>query len=448
MSFDPVALRSQLKHDLHHRLRPMVGRDPAERGRSVTPLELLYDLVYVVAFAAAADELAHHVSEGHVVAALTGYAFAVFALSWAWMNFTWFSSAYNNDDALFRIVTATQMIGAVVFTVGLADGFEDAVHGHIPQSDIMLIGYVIMRLPLVALWLRAAREDDERRHIAIGYASTIAAAQVLWILLAVLPLPVGLTAVGLVVLAISEMVAPVILERRLGRAPWNAGHVAERFHLLTLITLGEVVAATAAAVTALAQTDGWSLAAVTIVSSGLVLTGALWWAYSLIPSRTILEEWPDRVWLWRYAHLPIFGSIAAVGAGLRIASTAVHEEHLSVFDVAVSLAIPVGAVLLTVFLTWSVLMRAYDLSHVPLFLSTLVPLALALIIGALLGVDQPLDLSDRASLVALVSVIVLVALSAVIEVVGHELVGFSHTVRVLEADTNGLDPARSTSLSE
>lgn len=76
-----------------------------------------------------------------------------------------------------------------------------------------------------------------------------------------------------------------MVERKLGRAPWNAGHIAERFSLLTLITLGEVAAATTSAVAALTQAQGWSVAAVVIASSGLVLAAALWWAYFLIPSR-------------------------------------------------------------------------------------------------------------------------------------------------------------------
>jgi len=250
----------------------------------------------------------------------------------------------------------------------------------------------------------------------------------------VVPLPVEVTVTALVVLALGEMVAPVLLERRFGLAPWNAGHIAERFSLLTIITLGEVVAATTAAVGALTSADGWSAAAVVIVSSGLVLAAGFWWAYFLIPSRPILEEWPERTWLWRYAHLPIFGSIAAVGAGLRVAAGTVHGGELSLFDIAAALALPVGAVLFTIFATWSVLMRAYDLTHVPLFVATLVPLAAALVIGAVHGRHEPLDLDHGGDLTALVVVVALVALSAVIEVVGHELVGFRHTMRVVEAD--------------
>ena len=250
MAQDTAALRSRLREDLRHRIRPMTGRDPSESGRAGTPLELLYDLTYVVAFAAAAEQLAHHVEQGDVGSALGAYTFAVFAISWAWMNFTWFSSAYGNDDALFRVATIAQMVGVVVLTFGLPVSFDDAAHGDSPFNAVMLIGYMIMRVPLVALWLRAAKEDPDHRETALAYAVLIAVAQACWVAVIVVPLSVAVTVTALVVLALGEMVAPVLLERRFGRAPWNAGHIAERFGLLTLITLGEVVAATTAAVAA------------------------------------------------------------------------------------------------------------------------------------------------------------------------------------------------------
>jgi hypothetical protein len=54
MTQDLAALRSQLRADLVHRLRTMSGRDPQERGRPSSPLELLYDLTYTIAFSTAA----------------------------------------------------------------------------------------------------------------------------------------------------------------------------------------------------------------------------------------------------------------------------------------------------------------------------------------------------------------------------------------------------------
>ncbi|GGL97755.1 low temperature requirement protein A [Nakamurella endophytica] len=422
----PADLRRRLESDLRHRLRPMSGRNPHERGRSSTPVELLYDLTYVIAFGAAAEQLARQLGEGSTGPAIGAYLFAVFAISWAWMNFTWFASAYGNDDALFRTATIVQMIGVVVLTFGLPLSFSSAQHGGSPNNAVMVIGYVIMRVPLVGLWLRAARADPGRRRTALAYAATIAVAQAGWVLSAVLPLPVPVTVAVLVALALAEMTAPVVLERALGRAPWNAGHIAERFSLLTLITLGEVVAATTGAVAALVESHGWSAAAAAIAASGLVLAAALWWAYFLIPSRTMLEQHPGRTFLWRYAHLPMFGAVAAIGAGLRVAAAAVEEETYDLTLIAVALAVPVAAVVLMIFVTWSILMRSYDLSHVPLLLCAVLPLVAAVVVGSTAG-SVP---SSEPTL--LVVVIGLVALSAVVEVVGHEIVGYRHTVRAVE----------------
>jgi low temperature requirement protein LtrA len=232
-----------------------------------------------------------------------------------------------------------------------------------------------------------------------------------------------------------EMTAPVVIERRLGDVPWNAGHIAERFSLLTIITLGEVVAATVTAVAALTQAQGWSIAAVVIISAGLILAAGFWWAYFLIPSRTILEEWPERTFAWRYAHLPMFGAIAAVGAGLRVTAAAVENDNLSVAQIATALAVPVAAVVLMIFVTWSVLMRSHDWSHVPLFVVSLVPLAGAVVVGMLAGGERSGPVGST-HLAALVTVIALVALSPILEVVGHELIGYRHTVRVVEREVS------------
>jgi low temperature requirement protein LtrA len=88
------------EHTRVHRLRLMAGRDPHEQHRSVTPLELLYDLTFVVAFGQASSEFAHLLAEGHYSAGLIGFGFATFGICWAWINFSWFASAYDTADLL------------------------------------------------------------------------------------------------------------------------------------------------------------------------------------------------------------------------------------------------------------------------------------------------------------------------------------------------------------
>lgn len=422
-------MRARLREELHHRLRPMSGNDPHDRSRRSTPLELLYDLVYVIAFGRAAEELAHQLTHGEPGPAFGAFLFVIFAISWAWMNFTWFASAYGNDDALFRIATIVQMVGAVLLTFGLPVAFETAQHGESPNNALLVTGYLVMRVPLIALWLRAARADAARRSTARAYALTIAVAQLGWVLTVVLPIPTPVTIVLLVLLALAEMTAPVIIERRLGRAPWNPGHLGERFSLLTIIVIGEVVWATTTAVGALVEKQGWSASAVIIAAFGLLLAASIWWAYFLVPSTTVLELEPARVFAWRYAHLPIFGAIAAIGAGLRVAAEGVGEGHLSLTLIALSLAIPVSVVLLSVFATWSLLVRSYDVSHVPLLAASLAPLIAAVIFA--LSVDGGGQVEAADSVTALTVIVSLVALSFVIEVIGHERVGFHHTVRAL-----------------
>jgi low temperature requirement protein LtrA len=421
------AFKARLKDDLWHRLRPMGGNDPVQQHRAATPLELLYDLVYVVAFGAAAGQLAHYIAEGAAGPAFGAYLFAIFGVSWAWMNFTWFSSAYGNDDALFRVATIVQMVGAVIFVFGLPVSFEAAVHGESPNNVLLVVGYIIMRVPLIGLWLRAAREDPAHRRTAVAYAVTIAIAQFGWLLTIVLPLSALVTVLAIIALAVAEMVAPVVISVRLGRAPWHPGHIAERFALLTLIALGEVVASTTIAVGALIEAEGWSLAAVSIAVAGVVLVASLWWAYFLIPSRTLLERWPARIWAWRYAHLPMFGAIAAVGAGLHVAAYSVEaHHHIEPIVVALALAIPVAAVILVVYATWSLLVRSFDWAHVPMLLVCLLPLVAAVIVAAL-APD-----GEGGGAWVLTVVIGLVALSAIVEVIVHERVGYRHTIAALE----------------
>ena len=96
---------------IQHRVRRMTGRDPDEQHRVATPLELLFDLTFVVAFGIAANEFAHLLAEDHVGAGLLGFLFATFAVCWAWINFTWFASAYDTDDWVYRLMTMVQMVG-------------------------------------------------------------------------------------------------------------------------------------------------------------------------------------------------------------------------------------------------------------------------------------------------------------------------------------------------
>src|SRR3954451_652721 len=181
---------------LQHAVRRMVGRDPDEDGRASTPLELLFDLTFVIAFGAASDQLALALAHGYVSEGTLAFCLATFAVSWAWINFTWFASAYDTDDWPFRLTTMVQMVGVLVLALGLPRMFASVTH-HDEHLDVqlMVVGYVIMRLPMVVQWMRAARADPDHRALSSKMVWTLAIAQVGWVLLIVVNPSMGPTAV-------------------------------------------------------------------------------------------------------------------------------------------------------------------------------------------------------------------------------------------------------------
>jgi Bacterial low temperature requirement A protein (LtrA) len=123
-----------------HRLRRMTGRDTGEEHRTATPLELLYDLTFVVAFGQAADQFAHLLAEGHVRSGLIAFGFGTFAICWAWINFSWFASAYDTDDWVFRLATMVQMVGVIIVALGLPQMFRAVDEGHSVGNSVAVAG--------------------------------------------------------------------------------------------------------------------------------------------------------------------------------------------------------------------------------------------------------------------------------------------------------------------
>ena len=143
------------------RLVTMRPRDPSEPGRVSSSLELFFDLVFAIAVSIAAAELHGSLSGGDVWEGLASYAFVFFGIWWAWMNFTWFSTSFDTDDWLYRVLTILQMGGVLVLASGIAPAFQ--AHDY----TVLVLAYVVMRLALVAQWLRASRSAGIARRATI-----------------------------------------------------------------------------------------------------------------------------------------------------------------------------------------------------------------------------------------------------------------------------------------
>ena len=320
-----------MKYSLH----PMPPRNPDEGHRAATPLELLFDLVSVIAIAAAAVGLHHAIAEAHLVDGLIKFCAAFFAIWWAWMNYTWFASAYDNDDMLFRLLTMVIMSGALTMAAGIPAFFESL------SLTLILIGYVIMRLGMVALWLRAARHDPTRRPTALVYANGIALVQVVWVGLWLLqPLPTAVFFGLFGVAVVLELAVPVLAERK-QTTPWHRHHIIERYGLLNIIVLGETLLA---ASIALQQSTGahFDIRLVHIALSALVILFSLWWLY-FADDDHLHDKKLSQAFTWAYGHVLIYASGAAVGAGFAVLVDVVTDHaKISLLAGDYAVAVPVS----------------------------------------------------------------------------------------------------------
>lgn len=309
------------------------ARDITEHHRVSSPLELLFDLTFVVAVSALVTQLAHAIEEGHAGEAIGPFLMVFFAVWWAWNQFTWLASAYDSDDVPYRIFTLVQMGGVLVLAAGVPTAFES-------QNFLAItLGYLIMRLGLLATLVRAWIDDPESRPNSQRYIIGIAVVQVGWILRLIF-IPVEFIVPAFLVLAVSELLVSPWADRAAHLA-WHPHHIAERYGLFTIILLGESVLAVTLAVQA-AVVEGVTVPLVAVATSGLVLLFTLWWLYFSEPAGEGLVKRRDRSYIWGYGHYFIYASLAAIGAALEVAVVAAtHSIETSEVVIGYALAIPV-----------------------------------------------------------------------------------------------------------
>ncbi len=324
--------------------RPMRSRDRSEHHRVATPLELLFDLCFVVAVGQAGASLHHALAEGHAAHGVSSFAMVFFAIWWGWLNFSWFASAFDTDDVPYRLATLVQIAGGLTVAASVSSAFEG-------DFRLTIVGYVQMRLAMVFQWLRAARSDPGCRPTALRYAAGIAVAQVLWI--SYQWLPHGLRVAAFVVFVVLEMAVPIWAERRHGTT-WHPHHIAERYGLFTLIVLGEVILGATNAIKEGAAEPGHVGALISLAAAGLVLVFSMWWLYFDRPGHARLVRRPTMFtsMSWGYGHYFIFASAAAVGAGLEVAVAYDTGTLPGLGGVAAALptTLPVAVFLLSVWL--------------------------------------------------------------------------------------------------
>ena len=327
-------------------LRRMSGRSPHEPHRVASPLELFFDLVFVVAVSQASQNLHHGIIEGHAAESTLAYAMIFFAIWWAWMNFTWFASAFDTDDWLYRVTTIVQMGGVLMLAAGVHDAMANGAW------NLVTFGYVVMRVAMVGQWLRLAASDPEHRAVALRFAAGISVVQVIWLVRLLCAPDVQFWTFWPAM--ILEMLVPLWAERR-HRTPWHPHHLAERFGLFTLILLGESLLASANAIINAGTSSRDFSGLVFLAVTGLLIAAGMWWMYFGF-------EQGDRMTSSRagfrfgYGHYVLFAAAGAVSAGIEVELdlTTGAAEHVSLGVAAASLAVPVGLFIIAV---WAMLLR-------------------------------------------------------------------------------------------
>lgn len=401
----------------------MTGRDPDEAHRAATPLELLFDLTFVIGFGSAASQFAHAIADGHAGSGLAAFGFAMFGVCWAWVNYSWFSSAYDTDDWVYRIATFVPMIGVIVLSLGIPRAFASIDHGDHLDNGVIVLGYVIMRLAMLFLWLRAARQDPARRRTCLTYAVTIFIAQIGWIASALAEPKWPVAIVCGILLYMIELSGPVIAEKWIGEGgtPWHPHHIAERHSLLAIIALGEGIIGTVASVSAIVEDHGWSAEAIMMCAAGVGLTFGMWWMYFIIPAGPVLHRHRNRSFFWGYLHIPLFASIAATGAGLHVVGYFIeHKAKIGEVATIIAATAPVGAFITGIYILYYALMRKFDALHAFLLAASAAVLVAAVGL-AWIGASLTLCLA-------------MLTLAPAVTVIGYETLGVRDVQTALERE--------------
>jgi low temperature requirement protein LtrA len=363
-------------------------------------------------------------AENRVGAGLLGFTFATFAVCWAWINFSWFASAYDTDDWIYRLLTMLQMVGVVIMALGFPQVYASIEQGDHVDNRVMVAGYVVMRIALVAQWLRAAMQDPEHRAACLTYVTAVTVAQAGWVLSLFVHTSVPVTFVVVALLVGIETLGPVLAETRKGGTPWHAHHITERYGLLTIIALGEGVVGTVASLSAVVGDHGWSFDAVFVAVAGIGLTFGMWWTYFVVPQGDLLYAHRERSFWFGYLPIVTLGSIVATGAGLHAAAYYIeHHSKLGSVPTVLSVAVPVATYVASIYLLYMLMLRTVDAFHLLLLALTVVVLAAAVWMAA--------------AGISMANCLLVVTLAPMVTVVGYESLGHRHAAEAIARNLAG-----------
>jgi low temperature requirement protein LtrA len=276
-------------------------------GERVTPLELFFDLVFVLAITQCTALMSQHPT-------WSGLAQGVLVLAvlwWSWTGYTWLTSVVDPEEGAVRIAMFAAMAAFLVVSIAVPKAFGDL-------ALEFAIAYGAVRAAHIALFVLASRDDPGLRHSVGALAVSTAIGVGLLVGASFLD---GLAQGGLWVLAVAlDMGGPFFF----GAEGWKLvpGHYAERHGLIIIIALGESIVAIG--VGAHAHLD-WGITAAAVL--GIAVSAALWWTYfdivAIVSRRRLIDAPEGRVRnelardSYSYIHFPMVAGIILMAFGLK-----------------------------------------------------------------------------------------------------------------------------------
>jgi low temperature requirement protein LtrA len=276
-------------------------------GERVTPLELFFDLVFVLALTQCTALMSNHPTWSGLAQGLL----VLCMLWWSWTGYAWLTSVVDPEEGAVRLVMFGAIASLLIVSLCVPEAFGEL-------ALVFALAYGAVRVAHIGLFMLASPEDDALRHSVLGLAaSTFVAVG----LLAIASLFDGLAQGAIWLLALLlDMGGPYLF----GSEGWKLvpGHFAERHGLIIIIALGESIVAIGVGAAG-ALTFGIGAAAVL----GVALTAAMWWTYfdivAIVSGRRLVDAEPGRVQnemardSYSYIHLLMVAGIVMVALGLK-----------------------------------------------------------------------------------------------------------------------------------
>jgi low temperature requirement protein LtrA len=283
--------------------------DGTVEERRTTPVELLWDLVFVFAVTQVTALLYHHPTWSRF-----GESMLVLALIWwAWSAFVWAANAQATSSPTMRVTLLLAML--FIFIAGLA-----VPRAFSTEATLFAVTYAVVRFLHLALYTDASRRGNAAWSAIAGFAVTVAIGMAMLFVGSFLH---GALRAALWTAAVAiDYAGPAWLtrERLRGLQRVAVAHFAERYGLFVIICLGESIVAIGAS----AASEHLGPALIASVAFGVLVTVGMWWIYFDRVADTAearLREHDDPVLAaadaYSYLHLLLVAGIIIFAVGVR-----------------------------------------------------------------------------------------------------------------------------------